>query len=52
MTILGMNKKVCHNLWVVYDVVNKTKYFYGAYRTEEKAKKIAAKRSYNYCYIK
>ena len=29
MKIFGMNKKACKNLWVVYVIVNKNKYFLG-----------------------
>jgi hypothetical protein len=43
MKVYGLNKKASKNLWVVYTMVNKGKYFFGAYRTEEKAKEVAAK---------
>jgi len=49
MKIYGLNKKT-KNLWIVYDVVNHSRYFYGAYRTEEKAKEIAKKINGKYFY--
>ena len=43
MKIYGMNKKACAGLWVVYTVVNKSKYFVGAYREKAKAEQTAEK---------
>lgn len=43
MKVYGLNKKTSKNLWIVYIVVNKSKYFLGAYRSEEKAKEVAEK---------
>lgn len=51
MKILGMNKKVCRGLWVVYTVCNNYKYFYMAYRTKEKAEEIAARNGFFFTYI-
>lgn len=51
MKIFGMNKKACKGLWVVYTVVNRSKYFTGAYRTEEKAQEVANKYDGKYTYI-
>ena len=38
MKVYGLNKKASKGLWVVYTMVNKGKYFFGAYHNEEKAK--------------
>lgn len=43
MKIYGINYKACQNLFVVYINYNQSKYFFGAYRTHDKAQKIAAK---------
>jgi hypothetical protein len=51
MKIFGMNKKACKGLWVAYVVVNRHKYFIGAYRTREKAQEIATKYDGDYTYI-
>ena len=51
MKIFGMNKKACKNLWVVYVIVNKNKYFLGAYRTENKAREVTNKYNGEYTYI-
>lgn len=42
MRVLGLNKDM-KNVWVVYTAINGTRYFVGAYRTEEKANEVAAK---------
>jgi hypothetical protein len=51
MRIVGMNKRVCKGLWVVYTVNNRTKYFFGAYRFKNKAQEVAAKYQGNYILI-
>ena len=51
MKIFGMNKKACKGLWVTYVVVNRHKYFIGAYRTREKAQDVATKYDGDYTYI-
>ena len=43
MTIHGMDKKTCKGLFVVYTIVNRSKYFIGAYRTIQQAQAIAEK---------
>lgn len=43
MKVFGLNKKASKNLWIVYTIVNRHKYFFGAYRTETKAKEVAKK---------
>ena len=48
-TVFGLNKKI-HNLWIVYYIYNKNKYFYGAYLTEVKAKEVANKIGGKYFY--
>lgn len=49
MKIFGLYKGT-KNAWVVYKTINKSKYFVGAYRTEEKAKEVANKYSGKYFY--
>lgn len=51
MKIYGMNKKACKGKWVVYTITNKSKYFLGAYRTEEKAQEVAKKYDGKYTLI-
>ena len=51
MRIYGMNKKACKGKWVVYTITNKSKYFLGAYRTEEKAQEVAKKYDGKYTLI-
>lgn len=43
MKVYGLNKKASKGLWVVYTMINKSKYFFGAYHSEEKAKEVSAK---------
>lgn len=51
MKIIGMNKRVCKGLWVVYIIVNHTKYFFGAYRFKDKAQEVADKYQGKYILI-
>ena len=49
MLILGLNNKI-HGYWIVYNICNKSKYFYGAYLTKEKATEVADKIGGRYFY--
>lgn len=51
MKVLGMNRKVCKGLYVVYITVNHNHYFVSAYRSEKMAQLMAKKHCGNYCYI-
>lgn len=51
MKIVGMNKKVCKGLWVVYTIINRTKYFFGAYKSKDKAQEVANKYQGDYILI-
>lgn len=50
MTVIGLFNKKIKGVWIVYITVKRTKYFIGAYRTEEKAKDVAERYYGKYFY--
>lgn len=51
MYIIGMNEGVCKGLYVVYTTIHKYKYFVGAYRYSDQARRVAKKYNGKYTLI-